>query len=57
MAKSEAKIDMENAVIEAFYQMASESVSTDNFEKLEDVIRQISATRGLGDFRFFPRDD
>lgn len=54
--KSEAKINMEKSLLEAVYQMASESIDPENFENLEKVIKRLCQNRNLGDFDFFPRE-
>ncbi len=53
--KSEAKINMEKSLLEAVYQMASESIDPDRFGELEEIIDQLCKNRRLGTFEFFPR--
>jgi len=53
--KSEAKITMEKSLLEATYQMASESIDPESFENLEKIINQLCQNRNLGHFNFFPR--
>lgn len=55
MSKSQAKVNMERALLESIYQMASESMTPESFEKLESVIAELCITRNLGEFEFFPR--
>lgn len=55
--KSGAKINMEKSILEAVYQMASESIDPENFENLEKVIKRLCQNRNLGTFDFFPRKE
>lgn len=48
MKKSECKIDMEKALLEAVYHMAIESLSPDQFENLENIIEVLYENRNLG---------
>jgi hypothetical protein len=57
MLKSKARTKMERAVLEAVYQMASESMSPDEMTKLEASISTLHSTRSLGDFERFPRPE
>lgn len=55
--KSEARVKMEKALLEATYQMASESLAPYYFQQLEYIIQLLCKNRNLGKFNFFPRDE
>lgn len=54
--KSEAKVAMERSLIEAFYQMASESLDPYRFHELTGCIHDLHVARKLGEFKAFPRE-
>lgn len=55
--KSECKIEMERCLLEAVYQMATESCSPDIMDKVDDVMLYLHDTRGLGSFNTHPRKE